>query len=146
MFTPGKRFGLLAALLLALTLPASSHAQTSYDAQSPAWWQQLEQQIITSLGSPAERIREQALQHVVFFATQYGDKVDFYEAVPRLLRIYDGGESEARRVMAVAALHAVGTEAAMAGLQVRLRSERSERVRHLARLALADYYRTNDVS
>ncbi len=102
-------------------------------------WANLGIQLTLSLDSPVEQIRQETLQHINFFATHYGDRVDFARAVPRLLRIYETDATEGYRIMALTALHAIGDAGAMQYLREALRWERSERVRRLTLAALADY-------
>ncbi len=118
--------------------PASTTAQAIRQMDA-VQWRHLSRQLTRSLDSPVAQIRQEAMQHINFFATHYGDRVDFTSAVPELLRIYDADATEGYRIMALAALHAIGDEGAMQYLRQAVQWERSERVRKLTLAALADH-------
>ena len=105
-----------------------------------AWWKSLSKANARALGSSDEQVKEQALQNIIFFATHYGKDVDFKRATTELYNIYRFDKNEARRIMALAALHAIGRENTMRILSQHVRWERSPRVRRLTKAALVDYY------
>lgn len=105
-----------------------------------AWWKSLSKANARALGSSDEQVKEQALQNIIFFATHYGKDVDFKRATTELYNIYRFDKKEAHRIMALAALHAIGRENTMRILSQHVRWERSPRVRRLTKAALVDYY------
>lgn len=105
-----------------------------------AWWKSLSKANARALDSPDAPVKEQALQNIIFFATHYGKDVDFKRATTELYNIYRFDKNEARRIMALAALHAIGRENTMRILSQHVRWERSPRVRRLTKAALVDYY------
>ncbi len=133
---------LLLFLFVTFTLipTPSAYAQNALDDKSEAWWDNLEAQITQSLDSPVEQIRDESLQNLIFFSTNYGDRVDFTYAVDKIFDIYENAPLEARRTLALVALHAVGNEYAMQRLTRSVDFESSERIRTLARAVLADFY------
>ena len=105
-----------------------------------AWWKSLSKANARALDSPDAPVKEQALQNIIFFATHYGKDVDFKRATTELYNIYRFDKKEAHRIMALAALHAIGRENTMRILSQHVRWERSPRVRRLTKAALVDYY------
>lgn len=101
-------------------------------------WTMLGYQLAESLESPIDQIKEQSLQHITFFATNYSNKVDLDIAVPELLKIYES-DKEDYRILALTALHAIGNTEAMAFLSDSVQDEQSTRVRELTLAALAEY-------
>lgn len=105
-----------------------------------AWWKSLSKANARALDSPDAQVKEQALQNIIFFATHYGKDVDFKRATTELYNIYRFDKNEAHRIMALAALHAMGRENTMRILSQHVRWERSPRVRRFTKAALLDYY------
>ena len=102
------------AVSIALSVPLQSYAQkNSFDAKSPAWWNQLGQQLAVSLNQPVDQVRDETLQHIVYFATNHSDKVTLNHLAPDLLDMYKNERNEARRTMAVVALRAIGNRPSM---------------------------------
>ena len=134
--------------LLILAGAAPVHAQDAsvtsakhIQAMTPVAWQNLSIELTLGLDAPEVAIRQQSLQLVTFFATNYHDQIDLQRALPRLLRIYETDAEEGYRIMALTALHAIGDASTMAYLRERVRQETSPRVRLLTLAALADFDR-----
>ncbi len=108
--------------------------------RSKAWWKARVKADDRALDSPDAQVKEQALQNIIFFATHYGKDVDFKRATTELYNIYRFDKNEAHRIMALAALHAIGRDNTMRILSQHVRWEKSPRVRRLTKAALVDYY------
>ncbi len=108
--------------------------------RSKAWWKARVKADDRALDSSDAQVKEQALQNIIFFATHYGKDVDFKRATSELYAIYRFDKNEAHRIMALAAIHAIGNENTMRLLSQHVRWERSPRVRRLTKAALVDYY------
>ncbi len=128
------------SLALALAMPLQSNAQSHFDNKSPEWWHGFSKQLVVLLDSPIPKVQEQALSHIIFFANQYPDKMDLDPATGRILDLYRSDEMEARRTLALMALHAIGNEAAMRKLNTLVRYETSPRIENLTRAVLSEYY------
>ncbi|MDX1546433.1 MAG: hypothetical protein R3247_05565 [Rhodothermales bacterium] len=144
---PVNRIPTLAALVFGvLFLVSTAHAQTPMPDATvenvPVWVEHLGEQLSQELDSPAEAIRHQALQHIAYFASFYGDRLDLKPVLPHLIEIYTQDDSEQCRLLAVAAIHAIGDNTAMQ--EVRrlngLLEEPSMRVQLVTLAALADFY------
>ncbi len=122
------------------TLQVNPYIAGSYERRSKAWWNTLEHQLTLSLDVPYEQVEETALQNIIFFATHHGEKVKLNDAAARLLGIYRNHDQVTYRIMALAALHAIGDESAMQQLNQIVEDEASNRVRHVAIAALHDHY------
>ena len=140
---------------LGLMFPARANAQVpvvdntplvnqyvadSYEHRSDAWWNALGRQLTLTLDGPYDQIEEAALQNVIFFAVHHREKVKLNDAAAKLLEVYRKHEQVAFRMMALAALHAIGDEDAMQKLNQIVRSETSDRVRRVTVAALHDHY------
>ncbi len=145
----------LLMFILSLLFPARANAQVpvtqdvplinqyiadSYEHRSATWWNALGRQLTLSVDVPYEQVQETALQNIIFFATHHGEKVKLNDAAARLLGIYQHHDQEAFRIMALAALHAIGDESTMQKLQRIVEEEASDRVRHVTVAALHDHY------
>lgn len=135
-----RAFLFMLMLAAALTLPAQSSAQSpDFDAKSSAWWNQMEQQLAKSLTRPVDQVRDETMQHIVFFATNYGDKMDFARLTPELLNIYENDRNEASRTMAVMALRAIGNRPSMNRLARLVEDEPPGSLRSITMAVLADF-------
>ena len=130
----------LVALLVAMALPLNAQAQRQLDNKNNLWWNALEQQLANNLNSPIPKIQEAALQHIVFFANNYSDKVDFTDLTPEIMTMYETETLEAKRTLALVALSAIGNEQTMLRLFDLVKNERSKRIHDLTLAVLAEYY------
>ena len=127
---------------LALALPFQANAQSdSFDQRSSAWWNALELQLASSLDQSIDQIQDETLQHIVFFASNYSDRLDLSEVTPRLLDLYANDTNEARRTMAIVALHAIGNDFSMKRLAELAETEPAGSVRNITMAVLADYFK-----
>ncbi len=130
-------------LALALSIPIQANAQsTPFLNKDAAWWGQLEKQLAKSLDQTVDQVQDETLQHIVFFATNYSDKIELSHLTPKLLEMYRNGNNEARRTMAVVALHAIGNRTSMNRLARLAENEPPGSLRNITLAAIADY-RTN---
>ncbi len=134
-----NRLGLL-AFAIALALPLQASAQNPLDNKSAAWWDAFGKQTVASLDSPIPRIQEQALSNIIFYAAHYPGKMMLDPAIPKILDVYQKDDNEARRTLALMALHAIGDEAGMRRLSTLVRYEASPRVEQLTKTVLAEYF------
>ena len=128
------------ALAFALAIPLQASAQNPLESKSAAWWDAFGKQTVASLDSPIPRIQEQALSNIIFYAAHYPGKMTLDPAIPKILDVYQKDDNEARRTMALMALHAIGDEAGMRRLGTLVRYEASPRVEQLTRTVLAGYF------
>ena len=127
---------LLAMMLLAaLAVPA-----VAQDAAVPAstWKLHVGEQLSLQLAAADDATQERALQLVIELARRYDD-LDLSATVPDLLSIYRWDRDRAHRMMALAALHAVGDDYGMTRLAELAATERSHAVRKLTFAAVADH-------
>ena len=130
----------LVALMVALAMPANAQTQRQLDNKNDLWWNALELQLANNLDSPVAKIQEAALQHIVFFANNYSDKVDFTDLTPEIMAMYENDELEAKRTLALVALSAIGNEQTMIRLFDLVKNEQSKRIHDLTLAVLAEYY------
>lgn len=103
-------------------------------------WKDLRKEHTRLLGSPDERVRQRAMQNIIFFAKTYPDHVDFTSAVPGLYKIYQRDENEDYRIIALSALSAISNRNVMDLLRKEVGQEQSERVRKYTLFALDHFY------
>jgi len=111
------------------------------EAYGPLWWDALASELVLGVARPVGEVDEAALQNVIFFAEVHGKRLNLKPAVPYLLAVYRDDEREGTRIMALAALHAIGNRAAMDDLRDGIAREHSPRVKRLTVAALSAYYR-----
>ena len=126
---------------IALLLTNQSIAQeANLDQRTPAWWDALEQQLATSLDQSIDQIQDETLQHVIYFASNHSDQVDLTELTPKLLDMYANDTNQARRTMAIVALHAIGNDFSMRRLAELAENEPAGSIRNITMAVLADYF------
>lgn len=115
----------------------------SYAQRSPAWWNALGRQLTLLVDRPVEQVDAKALQNIIYFATHFGEQVQLNDAAPLLVTLYRQHGRAEMRLMALAALHAIGDAETMATLYQHLRKgqEEDDRVRRLTVAAVNDHYR-----
>ncbi len=84
--------------------------------------------------------KQEAMQHVIYLAHYYPEAINPHRASARLYEIYRLDRNESFRVMALAGLHAIGSENTMRQMSQDVRLEGSDRVRRLTNAALVDYF------
>ena len=137
-----KTFMSAFVLTLALALPFQANAQNaSFEQRNSAWWNALELQLAASLDQSIDQIQDETLQHIVFFASNYSDRLDLSEVTPRLLDLYENDANEARRTMAIVALHAIGNDYSMKRLAELAETEPAGSIRNITMAVLADYFK-----
>lgn len=119
----------------------NQYIQDSYLDRTNAWWNALGRQLTLMVDVPAGEVDERSLQNIIFFATNHKARVNLNEAAPRLLNIYSNHPDTRYRMLALAGLHAIGdTDSLKKAFRIARRQD-SERIRKMARAALADLYR-----
>ena len=98
-----------------------------------------------------ERIRSQddatwraAAVDIIYLSHYHKNEINMRRASLPLLERYIFDSDEDNRVLALAAIHAIGHRDTMAHLSQRVRLERSERVRRLTVAAVRDYFAPRD--
>ncbi len=132
-------FVFVAVLAVAGAAGVQAQATDTPDATvQVGWWKQhMGSQLAVSLRSPVASIRQQALQHVNYFAANARGEVDLSATVPALTEIYEADGHEGMRIMALTALHAIGGDAIMRYLRETVQDETSLRIRQLTLAALS---------
>ncbi len=119
----------------------NQYIHDSYLQRTNAWWNALGRQLTRMVDMPVTHVDARSLQNIVFFATNHGDRVDLGDASPRLLEVYSKHPDTRYRMLALAALHAIGDTSYLQKAFRIARHEDSERIRKMARAALADLHR-----
>ncbi len=117
--------------------------EDALEQRSAAWWKALERQLILTLDKPANHVAEVSLQNVIYFANNHGHRLDLSDAVQPLMEIYRHHDRVGFRMMALSALHVIGDQDAIEEAFQFARRSDSDRIRRMARAALADVYRRN---
>lgn len=116
---------------------ASVQAQTAdtlaVDEKPAAWTKQFEKQLVHLLWMPDRERQGRAMQLIIQYA-QHEDApgepaFDFSTAAPRLLDIYKHDVDRGQRLLALAALNAIGDREAMQALAATVPGESSDFVR-----------------
>ena len=135
-----------AAAIAQVPVPAevplvNQYIADTFEQRSAVWWEALESQLMLMLDKPVEQVDENVLRNIIFFAHNHGDKLDLRKASPQLLRIYSDRHDVGFKILALAALHAIGDEDHLRQAFRIARSEHSERILKMTRAALADIHR-----
>lgn len=113
-------------------------------SMSASWWKALRKEHRRALNADDFQTREQTLQNVIYFATHYQEESRLDRLSHKIYQIYRLDDNTQFRIMAVAALHAIGEETTMRQLAMDVRLEEDPRVRHVARAAVADYFKARE--
>lgn len=87
--------------------PTFYPGETMYPTWNPIWKANFAGQLASLLESPNASMREDGLQHIVFFSAVYGKDIDMKGTVPGLKRIYESDANELHRILALTALLAI---------------------------------------
>ena len=131
----------IASLVIGLmgwgVMPAQAQVQTpdslTKSQKTAGWMKQFDQQLVRLLWAPDAERQDNAMQLIIHYA-QYenasGQPVfDFGKATPRLLNIYKHAPERGRRLLALAALGAIGDTSVMQELASTVPTESSDVVR-----------------
>ena len=142
--TQFKRWTLCIALLFAVVVTAQAQEPvraTGTDVTVPTWVKTFGKQLKGSLESPSPTIKRHALQHITYFASFYGEDIDFSDTVPTLVQLYRRDDDADVRLHALVALYAIGDEDGMQ--QVRRSMYEQDwppRLQFVTMAALATYF------
>lgn len=144
-FVKSLALGVATASLIVCTARAQEPSKTKVDQSglpvAPAWVENFGKQLTASLDSDSPKIRELALRHIIYFASFYGDNIDFSDAVPTLVRLYREDDDADVRFYAVVALHAIGDERGMRQVRRSLHLQQwPPRLQFITIAALVSYY------
>ncbi|MBO6574255.1 MAG: hypothetical protein JJ896_02470 [Rhodothermales bacterium] len=132
------RRGACLALLVALVGSSTAFAQ-AYAEKDQQWWNMLEAQLVESAQSDIDQVRHEAFQHIIFFAENYDQFVNFDDAAFEIMGRFEASDSVEERLLALAALNAIGEEATISRLMEVADAESSERVRAVAAKVLLNH-------
>ena len=123
---------LCSLLLGSVVSPAAAQSQSSVaTAELP--------ELAEMLTSPIDTERFQALRQVRSLA-KFSPEVDLTSTVPALTTIYNDDPNKKNRLVAVAALSTIGSEAAMRQVRKRFLQDPSLMVQYVSLSALVDHY------
>jgi len=103
-------------------------------------WKRLRSERLESIRSQDDAAWCAAAMDIIYLNLHYGDKINFQRASLPLMDRYIFESDENRRILALAAMHAIGHRDTMARLSQRVRLEGSDRVRRLTVAAVRDYF------
>ncbi|PSQ87889.1 MAG: hypothetical protein BRD42_00630 [Bacteroidetes bacterium QS_3_64_15] len=141
------------ALSLAFVAPATAQGPSSPGSsqrflqadssvvEDAAWIETLDEQLAVLLESGDPERQSAAMTLVIELrrqpsGTQPSGPYDFTECISPLLRIYRSDQREGMRLLALAALHEIGTRRVYDALRASFQETRSERVRRQTALVL----------
>lgn len=133
------RRGLGLALFLAVVGTSTAFAQSTYADKDTQWWSGLETQLTESTTSDVAQVRQEAMQHIIFFAENYADKADFSDAAYEIMARFETSTNVEERLLALAALNAIGDAVALDRLARIAGAEQSPRVRAVAAKVLQNH-------
>ncbi len=131
------------AMLLLWMLPvqAQDQAEATTERSAPTWVENFGKQLKTSLESEDPRIKQQALHHITYFASFYEEGIDFSDAVPTLVKLYQRDDDANVRLNALVALYTIGDEEGMQEVRGSMYAQRwPPRLQLVTLSALVSYY------
>jgi len=148
-------FGLIAVFTLSTTPvyaqidfasnpQVDAYLKNTYETRKDSWWKTFNMQMLDTFNKPYEEIDEATLQNAIYFGTHFKDKVDLTLASPKLLQVYRKHAKVEYRIMALAAIHAIGDAETMKQLP-RLAWRQQPVVKRMTRAAVADYEREHGI-
>jgi hypothetical protein len=139
-----RRFiALFVALVFAAT-PALAQNPAAEADQPPVWKQTFDAQMATLLKSDDAAVQDRAMVNIITMAGRQDPDVRINRTVAPLLSIFENAEAEQRRLLALSALHATNSDAAMRSLVGMLEVEPSELLQKRMRAFIADYQANKD--
>lgn len=121
-----------------------AYLKSTYELRKDSWWKALNMQMLDAFNKSYKDIDEVTLQNAIYFGTHFKDKVDLTLASPKLLQVYRKHSKVEYRIMALAAIHAIGDAETMKELP-RLAWRQQPVVKKMTRAAVADYQRTSGI-
>lgn len=103
-------------------------------------WKRLRSDRLEGIRSKDDASWQAAAVDIIYLNLYHGDKIDLQRASLPLLYRYTFDSDENNRILALAAMHAIGHRDTMARLSQRVRLEGSDRVRRLTVAAVRDYF------
>ncbi len=122
------------------TLLEDAQENSTVSAKSEQWWALLSRQLTASLASPIDGVRHQTVQLTITLALRHPDKLDLRRAVPHLAYMYASESDDRYRMMALSALHTIGSDLSMQLLSEAAARQSSSRIRLLTNAALAAHH------
>jgi hypothetical protein len=123
------RRGLALALIVSGLAAAQVQAQSSFISQDADWWNRLEAQLTAGVQSDVPQVREDATRQIIFFAENFSDQTNFDEAANEIMGQFEMTDHVGERLLALAALNAIGESRTIDRLARIAEAEASPRVR-----------------
>ncbi|MFT5144618.1 MAG: hypothetical protein ACI80V_002863 [Rhodothermales bacterium] len=121
------------------TNPIQEYIADAEASRSGVWWGALSAQLNLEAERPVEDVDQATLQNIIFFATHHRDRLDIRSAATALTEVYRAHPEPAFRMMALAALNAIGDTAGMEEVLRSYREQSSETVRNMSVAALREH-------
>ena len=121
------------------TLQAQDARKHDGRVSSTMWSQNIGTQLKSTLQSPSEAQRADALVLLIDLHRRYGDSIDLNDTTPVLLNIAKQGATDANRILAITALYEIGSPTSMKALAEQLEDSSPSRVRRHAARVLTTY-------
>lgn len=111
---------------------------------SPTWWKALSADLTLRTEGEPEAITVETLQNIIYFASQASPRVELAGAVPGLVRVFRAHPEHAYRMMALAALSAIGDRRGLAEIRDSYEAERSATIRNMSLAVLRGHRGARD--
>ncbi len=134
------RRGLALALIVFGLGAVQVQAQTSYNNLDADGWQRLETQLTRSIQSDVSQVREDAIRNLIFFAENFPNDVGFSEAAYDIMGQFETTEDVSERLLALAALNAIGETYTIKRLAEIASAETSPKVRSMTNAVLRAHF------
>ena len=118
----------------------SQYVENDAVTEKKSWWNLLGRQLTHSIDKPYNEVSVAEMQNIIFFASNYKNKVKLNDASAPLLDVFKNHPDPQYRLMAVSAINAIGQRSAMMGLARALDKETSPLVSRVATAAVNKYF------
>lgn len=130
----------LVTLLLAAALPMSAVALPTDTTETNDHGAVAKTNVYQLLNDDDVKKQEEAIKLISHYAHTGQFDSDFYEPLVSPLRHFVvNGETESLRIMAVSALHSIGSDEALGALEAHVDDLDSERLTRMAKIAVGQY-------
>lgn len=109
-------------------------------SQSKSWWKEVRKEHTRVLKSTDRDAKARALQNIIYFRTYCPEKANFDRSAMTVYGIFLDSQDKQIRIMALAALSAIGNDDVMAYLGQHVRLESDPHIQRLTLAALHDFY------
>jgi hypothetical protein len=117
----------------------AEYVQNDNTYRSLTWWKALSADLVLRTEAEADVVTPETLQNIIYFASQAPPNLDLTGAVPGLVRVFRSHPQQAYRMMALAALSAIGDPRGLEEIRDSYQTERPGTIRNMSLAVLREH-------